>query len=237
MIIRELLLAAPFIADRDGFGVRSDGSGGAVDGHQLPWMQTYRGVAGGDDGGDSVLAGHQGGVRSEAAAVGDDGGCSGEQRRPCRSGGFRDKHIAVAETAEVLRALHDAYRSGSASRGCGVPDDDVLADFSLTTGFLHGAADHIPDQPNRLPECQGRGEAALPLPQVAALPHEVNNRLTGPNPKRGSDFFVVQKNTSSTCSIAPVATMCSPSRRTQARRIGHARVKSRACSSRMTAYR
>jgi hypothetical protein len=154
-------------------------------------MQTYRGVAGGHDGGDSVFAGHQGGVRSEAAAVGDDGGSSSEQRRPCRSGSFRDKHIAVAETAEVLRALHDAYRSGSASRRCGVPDDDVLADLSLTTGFLHGTADHIPDQPDRLPERQGRGEVALALPQVAALPHKVNDRLTPPRPNSGGDFLVV----------------------------------------------
>ena len=93
------------------------------------------------------------------------------------------------------------------------------------------------DQPDRLPEGQGRGEAALALPQVAPLIHEVNDRLTSHSPKGAGDFFVVQKNTSSACSIAPVATMCSPSRRTQTRRMGHARVKSRACSSRMTAYR
>jgi len=42
----------------DGVGVRNDGSGAAVDGHQLPWMQACGGVAGGDDGGDSVFAGH-----------------------------------------------------------------------------------------------------------------------------------------------------------------------------------
>ena len=97
--------------------------------------------------------------------------------------------------------------------------------FSATSrspGFLHGAADHIPDQPNRLPEGQGRGEAALALPQVAALPHEVNNRLTSPSPKVLVTSSWLQKNTSSACSIAPVATMCSPSRRTQARRTGHA---------------
>ena len=108
-VVRFHALTVPLIGD--GFGVRRDGSGAAVDGHQLSWMQAYRGVAGGDDGGDSVFAGHPGGVRSEAAAVGDDAGCSGEQRRPCRGGGFRDKHIALAEAAEVLRALHDAYRS------------------------------------------------------------------------------------------------------------------------------
>jgi hypothetical protein len=72
-----------------------------------------------------------------------------------------------------------------------VPDDDVLADLLLTAAFLHGAADHISDQPNRLPERQRRGEVALALPQVAALPHEVNSRLTPPSPKSAGDFFVV----------------------------------------------
>jgi hypothetical protein len=187
--VRFHALTVPLIAD--GFGVRSDGSGAAVDGYQLPWMQPYRGVAGGDDGGNAVLASHQGGMGGEGAAVGDDGGCSSEQRRPCRSGGFRDKHIAVAEPAEVLRALHDAYRSGCAARRCGVPDDDVLGDLSLATGFLHGAADYIPDQPDRLPEGQGRGEVALALPQVAPLIHEVNDRLTSHSPKGAGDFFVV----------------------------------------------
>jgi hypothetical protein len=180
-----------FIADRGRLGVRSDGSGGAVDGHDLPGMQASGGVAGGDDGGDSVFARYQGGVRSQAAAVSDDGGSSSEQGRPCRGGDFCDKHVAVAEPAEVLRALHDPYRSASASLRCRVPDDDVLANFSLATGLLHGAADHIPDQPNRLPERQGRGEVALPLPQVAPLTHEVNNRLPLPRPKAGGHFVAV----------------------------------------------
>jgi hypothetical protein len=70
-----------------------------------------------------------------------------------------------------------------------MPEDDVLADRSLTAGLLHGAANHISDQSDRLPESQGRGEVALALPQVAALPHEVRNRLTLPNPKGGGDFF------------------------------------------------
>ena len=86
------------------FVVRRDGSGGAVDGHQLPGVQAQGGVAGGDD-----------------------GGCSGEQWRPCRCGGFCDKHITVAELAEVSRAVHDAYRSGGAARRCRMPDDHTLA--------------------------------------------------------------------------------------------------------------
>ena len=36
-----------------------------------------------------------------------------------------------------------------------------------------------------------RGANSLSLPQVAALPYEVNNRLTPPSPKSGRDFFVV----------------------------------------------
>ena len=47
--------------------------------------------------------------------------------------------------AEVLRAVHDAYRSGGAARRCRMPDDHTLADLSLTAGFLHGAVDHVPD--------------------------------------------------------------------------------------------
>jgi len=129
---------------------------------------------------------------------------------------FCDEHIAVAEPGEVLRALHDAYRSGSAAGRCRVSDDDVLAYLPFTTGFLCGAADHIPDPPSRLPEGQRRGEVALALPQVAALPHKVNNRLTLPDPKVVVTSSWLQKNTSSACSIAPVAIMCSPSRRTQA---------------------
>ena len=43
-----------------------------------------------------------------------------------RNGRFRDKHIGVAEPAEVLQALHDAYRSASGPP-MRVPDDDVLA--------------------------------------------------------------------------------------------------------------
>jgi hypothetical protein len=77
-------------------------------------VQAHGGVAGADDGGNGVLAGDEGGLRREGAGVGDDGGCSCEHKRPRRCGGFRDKHIAVAELAEVLRAVHDAYRSGDA---------------------------------------------------------------------------------------------------------------------------
>ena len=54
--VRFHALAMPLIGDR--LGVRSDGSGVAVDGYQLPGMQSYGGVAGGHDGGDSVLPGH-----------------------------------------------------------------------------------------------------------------------------------------------------------------------------------
>ncbi len=141
-------------------------------------MQAHGGVAGADDGGDGVFACDEGGVRGEGAAVGDNGGRSGEQWRPCRGGRFRDKDIAVAEPAEVLRAVHDAYRSGGAARRCRLPDDHTLANLPLTAGFLHGAVDHVPDQPGRPPERQRRGEAALALPQMAALTHDLDDRLS-----------------------------------------------------------
>ena len=92
-------------------------------------MQACGGVAGGDDGGeDSVFAGHE-----EACAARVPLSVMTAAARANRASmperGFRDKHIAVAETAEVLRAMHDAYWSGCAARRCGVPNDDVLADF------------------------------------------------------------------------------------------------------------
>ena len=154
-------------------------------------MQACGGVAGGDDGEDSVFAGHEGGVRGEGAAVGDDGGCSGEQRRPCRSGGFRDKHIAVAETAEVLRAMHDAYWSGCAARRCGVPDDDVLADFTLTAGFLRGAADHISDQPNRLPRASRARRGCVGAATGGGAPAPGERSAHSSQPEERGDFLAV----------------------------------------------
>src|SRR5512133_3117359 len=139
-------------------------------------MQAHGGVAGADDGGDGVLACDEGSVRGEGAAVGDNGGRSGEQWRPCRGGRFRDKHIADAEPAEVLRAMDDAYRPGGAARRCRMPDDHTLAGLWFTAGFLRGALDHVPDQPGRPPERQRRREAPLALPEMAALPHALNDR-------------------------------------------------------------
>ncbi len=131
-------------------------------------MEPHGGVAGADDGGDGVLPGDEGGVRGEGAAVGDNGGRSGEQWRPCRGGRFRDKHIPVAEPAEVLRALHDAYRSGGTASRCWLPNDHPLANLPLTADLLHGAFDHVPDQPGWPAKGQRRDEATLALPQLRA---------------------------------------------------------------------
>jgi len=96
---------------------------------------------------DSVFAGHQGGVRSEAAAVGD-AGCSSEQRRPCRSGSFRDKHIAVAEPAEVLWALHEAYRSGCAGvKRLAAVDEEHTASGAITAARLLTVDDALAQLP------------------------------------------------------------------------------------------
>ena len=100
--------------------MRCDGSGGAVDAHQLPLAEALGGVAGADDGGDGEFAGDEGGVCGEGAAVGDDGCGSCEQWRPRRGGRFCDEDVAIAERGEVLRAVHDAYvAGGAAGRGRG----------------------------------------------------------------------------------------------------------------------
>jgi hypothetical protein len=59
-----------------------------------------------------------------------------------------------------------------------MPDDHTLSNLSFTAGFPHGALDHVADQPGRPPERQRRGEAALALPQMAALTHDLNERLS-----------------------------------------------------------
>src|SRR4051794_38314542 len=155
----------------DGFVVGSDRSGGPVNGHLLPWIQALGGVAGSDDGGDGVLAGDEGGVRGEGAAVRDDGSGAGEQGGPRRGGRLRDQYVTVAECSEVLRAVHDADRAGGAARRCRGPEDHPLADLALSTGLLHGAVDHIPDQPRRAAEDQRCGQSALALPVLATFTH------------------------------------------------------------------
>jgi len=54
----------------------------------------------------------------------------------------------------------------------------ITASPTFRSAFLHGAVDHVPDQPDRQPEGQRRGEPALTLPQVAALTHDVDQRLS-----------------------------------------------------------
>ncbi len=129
------------------------------------------GVAGTDDGGDGVFTGDEGGVCGERTAVGDDGGGSGEQRCPCWGGCFRDQYVTVAECGKVLRAVHDADRAGGTARRCRMPEDHTTADLALSASLLHGAVDHIPDQPRRVAEGQRCGQSALALPLLAAFTH------------------------------------------------------------------
>jgi hypothetical protein len=57
-----------------------DGAGAAVDGDPLAVAESGGGVTGGDNSGDAVLAGDQGGMGGQGAPVGDDGSRLGEQR-------------------------------------------------------------------------------------------------------------------------------------------------------------
>jgi hypothetical protein len=64
-------------------------------------MEPHGGVASADDSGNGVLPGDEGGVCGEGAAVGDHSGCFGEQRCPCRGGGFCDQDVSGTEPTEV----------------------------------------------------------------------------------------------------------------------------------------
>src|SRR5829696_5480504 len=81
-----------------------DSAGAAVHGDPLPFPQSGGGVPGGDHGGDAVLAGDQGGVGGQGAAVGDDRDGAGEQWRPGRGGGSGDQDLAGLEAVEVARS-------------------------------------------------------------------------------------------------------------------------------------
>ena len=82
-----------------------DGAGAAVDGDQLPVAESACGIPGGDYSGDAVLAGDQGGVGGQGAAVGDDRDRAGEQRRPGGGGGPGDQHLTGLEAAKVCRSI------------------------------------------------------------------------------------------------------------------------------------
>ena len=152
-------------------------------------MQPYRGVASGDDGGNAVLASHREAWAARVPLSVMTAAARTEASMPERWLS-RQAHRRRG-TRRSLAGLHDAYRSGSAACRCGVPDDDVLGDLSLATGFLHGAADHIPISRTGCPRVKGAARLPLALPQVAPLIHEVNDRLTSHNPKGAGDFFVV----------------------------------------------
>src|SRR5436189_5457104 len=103
-----------------------DGAGAAVDGDRLPVAEPAGGVAGGDHRGDAVLAGNQGGMGGQGAAVGDHGDRVGEQRRPGGGGGPGDQDLAGLEAVEVTGPVDDADRAGSPSGTGRLADDGVL---------------------------------------------------------------------------------------------------------------
>jgi hypothetical protein len=122
------------------------------------------GVAGSHDGGNSVLAGDQGRVGGQGAAVGDHGGGAGEQGCPGRCGGLGDQYVAVGEPGDVVWAVHEVDRAGGASRGRGLSDQRAVGDGAGAAGLLDGPVDDIADQPCRPAEGQRRGQPPLPLP-------------------------------------------------------------------------
>ncbi len=132
-------------------------------------MQPAGGVAGSNDRGNPVFAGHQGSVRGQGAAVGDNGSGTREQRCPCRRGSLGDEHIAVGETGEVVWAVHDVDRTGGASGGCGLPDECTLRNLVSAARDLDGTVDDVADEPRRSAESQRRGQPPLTLPQVAPV--------------------------------------------------------------------
>src|SRR5918996_3579449 len=78
-----------------------DVAGAAVDRDAHPGSQPGGGVAAADDGGDSVLAGDDRGVRRGAPDVGHDGGGTGEERGPGRRRHRRHQDLAVLEVGEL----------------------------------------------------------------------------------------------------------------------------------------
>jgi hypothetical protein len=73
---------------------------GPVNGDELSGVQPLRGVAGSNDCGNPVLAGHQGSVRGQGAAVGDDGGGT------CWVAASRNFQVsALAVTVPVNRSI------------------------------------------------------------------------------------------------------------------------------------
>src|SRR6266545_3620225 len=154
-----------------------DGAGAAIDGHHLAVVQTGGGVAGGDHGGDAVLAGDQGGVGGQGAAVGDDRGGAGEQQGPGWAGGSGDQHLAGLEAVEVRHAAHDADGAGGAAWTGRLADDRVLGRRGGGGGGgahgVHGGHELLGEQPGWPADGQGGEQAPLPLPDATAAVDQV----------------------------------------------------------------
>src|SRR5829696_4069834 len=150
-----------------------DGAGAAVHGDPLPFAQSGGGVPGGDHGGDAVLAGDQGGVGGQGAAVGDDRDGAGEQWRPGRGGAPGDQDLAGLEAVEVTRSADDADRAGGPAGAGWLPDDGVLGRWAGGAHGLHGAEELLGEQPGWPADGQGGEQAPLPLPGATALVDEL----------------------------------------------------------------
>jgi hypothetical protein len=153
-----------------------DGAGAAVDGDQLAVVQAGGGIAGGDHRGDAVLAGDQGGMGGQGAAVGDDRDRAGEQRCPGGGGGPRDQDLAGLEAVEVTRSVDDADRAGGPAGAGWLPDDGVLWRWAGGAHGVHGAEEFLGEQPGWAADGQGGEQAPLPLP---GRPPPANHILQG----------------------------------------------------------
>src|SRR5918993_5466397 len=114
-----------------GSTVELDSPCAAVHRHRLPVAKPERRVPGPDHRWDAVLAGHEGGVGGQGAAVRNHGRGTSEQRGPRWSGEPGDQYLTVPEAAEVFRAAHDTYHSASTPGACGLADEDGVGRHGL----------------------------------------------------------------------------------------------------------
>src|SRR5215203_5715440 len=96
-------------------------------------------VASADDCRDAVLAGYEGGVGGEGAAVGDHSRSTPEERGPRRGGDAGDEHLPVLEPIEVFRAVHDPRPPGRATWARRLADEDGVRWHGPRAGGLDQA--------------------------------------------------------------------------------------------------
>ena len=161
------------------------------------------------------------------AAVGDDGGRSGEQRRPCRCGRLATRMSPSRNAAKSCGPC--TMRTGPVAR--------LMPGADRRPGVGRGLARRV--RSRRRSAASGARVSTVRRGSAGAATAAALTTVPASDPVSPASRWVVssrvQKNTSSASSTAPAVTRCSPRRRTQARSTGQARVRSRACSSRMTA--